>query len=107
MESVKTIGQSRRYEQFGILQFWEFLCQPFGQNTFSKHAPNTKNEKLRDHENNGKLGIPSCFLGDKLEVFKVVCLLYCFPDPERSKEVWDMFYCIGDVFGIELAYGNG
>jgi len=30
-----------------------------------------------------------------------------FPVPEPSKEVGDVFTCIGDVFYSEFAYGNG
>jgi len=47
MEMGKIIGKSIRSEHFGILQFWEFFCQPFGENTFSKNAPKTKNKKLK------------------------------------------------------------
>ena len=47
MEMGKIIGKSIRSEHFGILQFWEFFCQPFGENTFSKNAPKTNNEKLK------------------------------------------------------------
>jgi len=42
----KIIWKSIRSEHFGKLQFWEFFCQPFGENTFSKNAPKTKHEKL-------------------------------------------------------------
>ena len=35
----KNIWKSMRSEHFGILQFGEFLCQPFGKNTFSKNWP--------------------------------------------------------------------
>jgi len=47
MEMGKIIGKSIGSEHFGILQFWEFFCQPFGENTFSKNAPKTKNGKLK------------------------------------------------------------
>ena len=47
MEMGKIIRKSIRSEHFGILQFWEFFCQPFGENTFSKNAPKTKIEKLK------------------------------------------------------------
>jgi len=47
MEMGKIIGKSIRSEHFGILQFWEFFCQPFGENTFSKNGPKTKIEKLK------------------------------------------------------------
>jgi len=47
MEMGKIIGKSIRSEDLGILQFWEFFCQPFGENTFSKNAPKTKNGKLK------------------------------------------------------------
>ena len=43
----KIIGKSIKSEHFGILQFWEFFCQPFGENPFSKNAPKTENEKLK------------------------------------------------------------
>ena len=38
---------------------------------------------------------------------KALCIFSCFPVPEASKEVGDVFKCIGDVFCIEFAYGNG
>jgi len=47
MEMGKIIGKPIRSEHFWILQFWEFFCQPFGENTFSKNAPKTTNEKLK------------------------------------------------------------
>jgi len=47
MEMGKTIGQTIRSEHLGILQFWEFFCQPFGENTFFENAPKTKNERLQ------------------------------------------------------------
>jgi len=47
MEMVKIMGKSIRSEHFGILQVWEFFCQPFGENTFSKNGPKTKIEKLK------------------------------------------------------------
>jgi len=46
MEMRKIIRKSIGSEHLGILQFWEFFCQPFGENTFSKNAPKMKNEKL-------------------------------------------------------------
>ena len=39
MEMGEIIGKSISSEHFGILQFWEFFCQPFGENTFSKNVP--------------------------------------------------------------------
>ena len=36
-----------------------------------------------------------------------VCVFVMFPVPEPSKEVGDVFKCIGDVFCIELAFTNG
>jgi len=47
MEMCKIIGKSIGSEHFGILQFWEFFCQPFGENTFSKNGPKTNIEKLK------------------------------------------------------------
>jgi len=47
MEMGKIIRKSVRSEHFGILQFWEFFCQPFGENTLSKNAPKPKNGKLK------------------------------------------------------------
>jgi len=46
-EMGKTIGKSIRSEHFGILQFWEFFCQPFGENQLSKNAPKTNNGNLK------------------------------------------------------------
>jgi len=46
MEMGKTIGHTIRSEHSGILRFWEFFCQPFGKNTFSKNGPETNIEKL-------------------------------------------------------------
>jgi len=46
MEKGKIIGKSISSEHFGILQVWEFFCQSFGQNAFSKNGPKTKIEKL-------------------------------------------------------------
>jgi len=48
MEMCTIIGQSIGSEHFWILQFWEFFCQPFGENTFSKNGPKTKIEKLKN-----------------------------------------------------------
>jgi len=48
MEMGKIIGKSIGSEHFGILQFREFFCQPFGENTFSKDGPKTKIEKLKN-----------------------------------------------------------
>jgi len=47
VEMGKIIGKSIRSEHFGILQFWEFFCQPFGETTFSKNGPKTQIEKLK------------------------------------------------------------
>ncbi len=47
MEMGEAIGQSIRFEHFGILQFGDFFCQPFRENTFSKNAPKTKNGHLQ------------------------------------------------------------
>ena len=47
METGKIIRKSIRSEHFGILQFWEFFCQPFGENTLSKNGPKTNIEKLK------------------------------------------------------------
>jgi len=51
--------------------------------------------------------IPSCFFGASFKLFKALCLFSGFPVPEPSKDVGDVFKCIGDVFCIEFAYGNG
>jgi len=48
MEMGRIMGKSIGSEHLGILQFWEFFCQPFGENTFSKNAPKTENEKLEN-----------------------------------------------------------
>jgi len=48
MEMCKIIGKSIGSEHFGILQFGEFFCQPFGENTFSKNGPKTKIGKLKN-----------------------------------------------------------
>jgi len=48
MEMGKIIKKSIGSEHFGILQFWEFFCQPFGENTFSKNEPKTNIEKLKN-----------------------------------------------------------
>jgi len=50
MEMGKTIGQSIRSEDLGILQFGVFFCQPFGENTFSKNVSKRKNEKLEHYQ---------------------------------------------------------
>jgi len=50
MEMGQIMRKSIRSEHFGILQFWEFFCQPFVENTFSKNAPKTKNEKLKKYQ---------------------------------------------------------
>ena len=47
MEMGKTIGESIISKHFGILQLWEFFCQPFGENTFSKNATKTNNGNLK------------------------------------------------------------
>jgi len=47
MEMGKIIRKSIRSEKIGILQFGEFFCQAFGENTFSRNAPKTKNGKLK------------------------------------------------------------
>jgi len=47
MEMGKTIRQSIRSEHLGILQFGELVCQPFGENTCSKSATNTKDEQFK------------------------------------------------------------
>ena len=47
MEMGKTIGQSISSEHFGILQLWEFLCQPFGENAFSKKCTQKKHEQYK------------------------------------------------------------
>jgi len=57
MEMCKIIWKSIRSEHFGILQLWEFFCQPFGENTFSKNGPKTKIEKLKK---------PSSFLSNQI-----------------------------------------
>jgi len=49
MEMGKIIGKSIRSEHFGILQFWEFFRQPFGENTFSKKThPKRKMKNLKN-----------------------------------------------------------
>ena len=49
MEMGKIIRKSIRSEHFGILQFWEFFCQPFGENTFSKkRTPKRKMKSLKN-----------------------------------------------------------
>jgi len=50
MEMGKIIGKSIGSEHFGILQFGEFFCQPFGENTFPKNGPKTKIEKLKNYK---------------------------------------------------------
>ena len=50
MEMGKIIRKSIRSEHLGILQFWEFFCQPFGENTFSKNTSKTNNEKLKKYQ---------------------------------------------------------
>jgi len=47
MEIGKTITKSIRSEYFGILQLWEFFCQPFGENIFRKTDPKRKSKSLR------------------------------------------------------------
>jgi len=39
--------------------------------------------------------------------FARFCICVVFSVPEHSKEVGDVFKCIGDVVGMEFAYGNG
>jgi len=50
MKMGKTIWPSMRSDVFWILQFWELFCQPFGENTFPKNAPETKNENLENYK---------------------------------------------------------
>ena len=39
--------------------------------------------------------------------FRLCVVCSCFPVPEPSKQAGDVFKCIGGVFCIEFAYGNG
>ena len=48
MEMGKTIGQSIRSEHFGILQFGEFFCQPFGEIHFRKTDPKRKSKSSKN-----------------------------------------------------------
>ena len=50
MEMGKIIGKSIRSKHFGILQFWEFVCQPFGENISSKNGSKTKIGNLKNFE---------------------------------------------------------
>jgi len=50
MEMGKIIRKSIGSEHFGILQFWEFFCQPFGENTFSKNDPKRKMKSLKNYK---------------------------------------------------------
>jgi len=45
--------------------------------------------------------------GQVLSFLRFCVFFSRFPVPEPSKEVGDVFKCIGDVFFIEFAYGNG
>jgi len=47
------------------------------------------------------------FFGTSFQFLRFCVLCLCFPVPEPSKEVGDVFKCIGGVFCIEFAYGNG
>ena len=48
------------------------------------------------------------FFRGRCSVFVSFCVfVLCFPVPEPSKEIGDVFECMGDVFCIEFAYENG
>ena len=47
------------------------------------------------------------FGGQVLSLLRFSVFVSCFPVPEPSKQVGDVFKCIGSVFCMEFAYGNG
>ena len=62
--------------------------------------------KLQRQHTRQSISKPSCFWGASFKFFKF-CVFWGFPVPEHSKDVGDVFKCIGVVFCIEFAYANG
>jgi len=59
MKTGKIIRKSIRSEHLGISQFWEFFCQPFGENAFSKNGPQTNIEHLFNEKTSKFLSNPN------------------------------------------------